>query len=86
MDSRTKVIPKYAPVEKALEAAMIESDLQEVLTRRVQDAVSCIGVENISASPISRIAKELNQFVEEFLKRPIELPSAIFSWMQATLR
>jgi putative transposase len=74
----SKVIPKYARVEKAMEAAIIESYLQGVSTRRVQDVVSQLGVENLSASTVSRIAKELDQVVEEFLKRPIELPIRYF--------
>ena len=74
----TKVIPKYARVEKALEAVIIESYLQGVSTRRIQEVVSQLGVENISASTVSRIAKELDNLVEEFLKRPIELPICYF--------
>ena len=70
----TSVIPKYARVEKALEAAIVESYLQGVSTRRVQDVISQLGVENVSASTVSRISKELDQVVDEFLKRPIELP------------
>ena len=74
----SKVIPKYARVEKALEAAIIESYLQGVSTRRVQEVVSHLGVENVSASTVSRITKELDQLVEEFLKRPIESPICYF--------
>ena len=59
----TKVIPRYARVEKAMEAAIIESYLQGVSTRRVQDVVSQLGVESLSASTVSRIAKELDQVV-----------------------
>jgi putative transposase len=70
----TKVIPRYARVEKALEAAIVESYLQGVSTRRVHDVVSQLGVENISASTVSRISRDLDQVVDEFLKRPIELP------------
>jgi len=33
-----------------------------------------LGVERLSASTVSRIAKELDEKVEEFLKRPIERP------------
>jgi len=74
----TKVIPRYARVEKALEAAIIESYLQGVSTRRIQDVVSQLGVENISPSTVSQMAKELDQVVDEFLKRPIELPTPYF--------
>lgn len=70
----TKVIPKFARIEKALEAATIESYIQGVSTRRVQEVVSYLGVEDISASTVSRIAKELDEVVDEFLKRAIEFP------------
>jgi transposase-like protein len=46
--------------------------LQGVSTRRVQDIVSRLGVEDLSASSVSRISRELDGRVEEFLKRPIE--------------
>jgi transposase-like protein len=51
---------------------VIESYLQGVSTRRVQDIVSRLGVEDLSASSVSRISRELDGRVEEFLKRPIE--------------
>jgi putative transposase len=70
----TKVFDRYSRVEKALVNAIAESYLQGVSTRRVQDIVSRLGIENFSASSVSRIAKELDEKVEEFLKRPIEHP------------
>ena len=70
----TKVFDRYSRVEKALINAIAESYLQGVSTRRVQDIVSRLGLENFSASSVSRIAKELDAKVEEFLKRPIEHP------------
>lgn len=70
----TKVFDRYSRVEKALINAVIESYLQGVSTRRVQDIVSRLGIENLSASSVSRIARELDEKVEEFLKRPIEHP------------
>jgi len=68
----TKVFDRYSRVEKALINAVIESYLQGVSTRRVGDIVSRLGVEDLSASSVSRISKELDKGVEEFLKRPIE--------------
>ena len=53
---------------------MIESYLQGVSTRRVNDIVSQLGIEELSPSSVSRISKELDEKVEEFLKRPIEQP------------
>jgi putative transposase len=70
----TKVFDRYSRVEKALINAVIESYLQGVSTRRVKDIVSQLGIEELSASSVSRIAKELDETVEEFLKRPIEHP------------
>jgi putative transposase len=70
----TKVFDRYSRVEKALLNAIIESYLQGVSTRRVQDIVSRLGIEELSASSVSRISKELDEKVEEFLKRPIEHP------------
>jgi putative transposase len=70
----TKVFDRYSRVEKALINAIIESYLHGVSTRRVQDIVSRLGIEELSASSVSRIAKELDEKVEEFLKRPIEHP------------
>jgi len=70
----TKVFDRYSRVEKALINAIIESYLQGVSTRRVKDIVSRLGIEDLSASSVSRIANELDEKVEEFLKRPIEHP------------
>ena len=71
---QTKVFDRYSRVEKALINAIVESYLQGVSTRRIQDIVSQLGIEELSASSVSRIAKELDEKVEEFLKRPIEHP------------
>ena len=68
----TKVFDRYSRVEKSLINAVIESYLQGVSTRRIKDIVSRLGVEDLSASSVSRISKELDEKVEEFLKRPIE--------------
>jgi len=68
----TKVFERYSRVEKALINAIIESYLQGVSTRKVQDIVSQLGIDQLSASSVSRISKELDEKVDEFLKRPIE--------------
>jgi transposase-like protein len=72
MAFETKVFDRYSRVEKALINAVIESYLQGVSTRRIKDIVSRLGIEDLSASSVSRISKELDKRVEEFLKRPIE--------------
>ncbi len=70
----TKVFDRYSRVERALLNAIIESYLQGVSTRRIKDIVSRLGIEDLSASSVSRISKELDEKVEDFLKRPIEHP------------
>lgn len=69
---KTEVFDRYSRVEKSLRVAIAESYFQGVSTRKVQDVVSRFGLENISASEVSRIAKELDEKCKEFLERPIE--------------
>ena len=68
------IFDKYSRVELALTNAIAESYLQGVSTRRIREIVAHLGVERLSASTVSRIAKELDEKVAEFLKRPIERP------------
>ena len=68
------VFDKYSWVEIALTNAIAESYLQGVSTRRIRDVISQLGVKRLSASTVSSIAKELDEKVDEFLKRPIERP------------
>jgi transposase-like protein len=83
---RTHVFDRYSRVEKSLRIAVAESYLQGVSTRKVQEVVSKFGLENISASEVSRIAKDLDEKVKEFLERPIEGELTICFWMQAILK
>ena len=68
------VFDKYSRVELALTNAIAESYLQGVSTRKIREIVAHLGVERLSASTVSRIAKELDEKVAEFLKRPIDRP------------
>jgi len=68
----TKIFDKYSRVEKALINAIAESYLQGVSTRKIQKIVSHLGLDQLSPSSISRISKELDDKVNEFLNRPIE--------------
>jgi transposase-like protein len=68
------VFDKYSRVELALTNAIAESYLQGVSTRRIREVVAHLGVERLSASTVSRIAKGLDEKVAEFLRRPIERP------------
>jgi transposase-like protein len=68
----TQVFDKYSRVEKATRNAIVESYIQGVSTRRIKEIVSNLGIEELSATSVSNIAKELDKDVEMFLKRPIE--------------
>jgi transposase-like protein len=72
---RTEVFARYSRVEESLRVAVAESFLQGVSTRRIQKVMREFGLENITASEVSRIAKKLDEEVENFLKRPIEGPT-----------
>lgn len=69
----TKVFDNYSRVDRSLKNAIIESYLQGVSTRNVENLVRTLGVDELSAESVSRIAKELDVKVNEFLKRPIEV-------------
>jgi transposase-like protein len=69
---QTQVFERYSRTEKALANAIMESYLQGVSTRRIKHIISQLGIENISASRVSRIAQELDEKVREFLSKPIE--------------
>lgn len=70
----TMVFDKYSRVERSLEAAIVESYLQGVSTRRVRSIVESLGITGISSDTVSRMAHGLDQGVQEFLTRPIEDP------------
>jgi transposase-like protein len=68
----TKVFDRYSRTEKALVNAIIESYLQGVSTRNVEKIVSCLGVNQLSASYVSKVAQELDEKIHEFLENPID--------------
>lgn len=68
----TKVFERYSRTEKALVNAIIETYLQGVSTRNVETVISHLGVNQISASYVSKVAQELDKKVHEFMERPID--------------
>jgi len=68
----TRIFDKYSRIEKALINAIAESYIQGVSTRKIQDIVCHLGLDQLSPSSVSRISKELDDKVNEFLNRPIE--------------
>jgi len=68
----TKIFQRYSRTEKALVNAIIESYLQGVSTRKVQNVISHLGIDEISPSYVSKVAQELDEQVRSFLERPID--------------
>jgi len=57
---QTKVFERYSRTKKALENAILESYIQGVSTRKIQEIVAHLGVAMISASYVSKLAAELD--------------------------
>jgi transposase-like protein len=68
----TKVFERYSRTEKALVNAIIESYIQGVSTRNVEMVISHLGINQISASYVSKVAQELDVKVNEFMERAID--------------
>ena len=69
---KTKILKRYSRAEESVRIAIAESYLEGVSTRKVEKVLSKLGLNGISASEVSRIAKKLDKQVKEFLNRPIE--------------
>jgi transposase-like protein len=50
----------------------IRSYLQGVSTRKIENAIFHLGVNQISASNVSKVARELDVKITEFMERTIE--------------
>jgi putative transposase len=69
--------------EKALVAVIQEAWIGGVSTRRVDDLVQAMGLSGISKSTVSKLCKDIDDRVREFLDRPIagDWP---YLWLDAT--
>ena len=57
--------------------------VEGVSTRRVDDIVKAMGIEGISKSQVSVMAKELDATVEAFRSRPLEAGPYTYIWLDA---
>jgi len=69
--------------EKALVAVVAESYLLGVSTRRVDGLVKALGVDGISKSQVSEMAKTLDVEVEAFRNRPLDRGPYGYVWVDA---
>ena len=69
--------------EKALVCVVADAWLAGVSTRRVDKLVKALGIEGISRSQVSRIAKALDEMVEAFRNRPLTSGPHTYLWLDA---
>lgn len=69
--------------EKALAAVVVEAYVRGVSTRRVEGLVQAMGLERMSKSQVSELAKELDDVVESFRGRPLDQGPYTYVWLDA---
>ena len=67
--------------ERALTAVIVEAYVQGVSTRKVEDLVQALGIEKLSKSQVSKLAKELDGDVKTFRER--KLGTCKYVWLDA---
>lgn len=69
--------------EKALRCVVAQCYVEGVSTRRVDDIVKALGIDGISKSQVSVLAKELDDIVESFRNRPLDAGPYAYLWIDA---
>jgi putative transposase len=69
--------------ERALTQVVCQCYVEGVSTRRVDDIVKAMGIDGISKSQVSTMAKELDSMVEAFRSRPLEAGPYTYIWLDA---
>jgi len=70
--------------EKALTAVVAEAYLSGVSTRRVEDLAQTLGIESLSKSQVSEMARSLDEHVEAFRGRDLSEHAYPYLWLDAT--
>ena len=69
--------------EQALVAVIAQCYVEGVSTRRVDDIVRSMGIDGISKSPVSELAKSLDEKVNAFRNRPLDAGPYPYVWVDA---
>jgi len=69
--------------ERVLVQVVTECYVRGVSTRRVDGVVRALGLEGMSKSQVSDLAKELDPVVESFRNRPLDRGPYTFVWLDA---
>jgi putative transposase len=72
--------------ERALTQVVAECYVKGVSTRRVEGLVKTLGIEHLSKSTVSRMAKDLDIEVEAFRTRPLDQGPYTYVWLDATFQ
>ena len=72
--------------ERALTQVIAECYVRGVSTRRVEGLVKTLGIERLSKSQVSRMAKDLDKEVEAFRTRPLDGGPYAYVWLDATVQ
>lgn len=70
--------------EKALTAVVAEAYLSGVSTRKVEDLAQALGIESMSKSQVSELARSLDTQVEQFRGRDLSEHQFPYLWLDAT--
>lgn len=70
-------------IEKALVAVVAECYVAGVSTRKVEQVVQTLGIEGISKSQVSEMARSLDAQVEAFRNRPLDTGPYRYVWLDA---
>ncbi len=69
--------------ERALTQVVCECYVRGVSTRRVEGLVQALGIEHLSKSQVSRMAKDLDDEVAAFRSRPLDQCPYTYVWLDA---
>ncbi len=72
--------------ERALTQVVAECYVRGVSTRRVEGLVQTLGIEHLSKSQVSRMAKDLDKEVEAFRNRPLDASPYTYVWLDAMVQ
>ena len=69
--------------EQALVSVVCQAYVEGVSTRRVDDLVKAMGIDGMSKSQVSELAKNLDEKVAEFRSRPLDAGPYTYVWLDA---
>ena len=72
--------------ERALVAVVAQCYLEGVSTRRVEEVARALGIERLSKSQVSEMARALDAMVEAFRNRPLDAGPYTYLWVDALVQ